>query len=125
MYNDIFNHGIEPEVIGNTDRIYGIGSGYRFQLQMLLDFDRHYIKNPYLEQMSEASFDIAMNSYEDPFAVFFTKSVLKAGYKNQFKMTPLISSATEALRAVAREKRGCLFPEENGGIKMFTYVKLS
>ncbi len=119
LYNEIFNHGIEPEVVNEEKKIFGIGSGYRFQLRMLMDFDKHYLKNPYREPKKEVYFDMAMNSYEDPFEVFYKKTVLHPGFMNQLKMAPLISTATEAVREVAREKRGCLFLEENEGIKMF------
>ena len=78
LYSNVYNHGVDPATLNKSEKVYGIGSGYRFQLRMLLDFDKHHLKNPYLSEIEESFFDIAMNSFEDPFAVYFTKVVLSS-----------------------------------------------
>lgn len=86
---------------------------------MLLDLHNLEVHSPHQDLSGDDWFYLAMNEYNDPFAVYFTHTQLRVGGMNAIKMTPLIAEASEDLRHVPIKKRSCRFSDELDGMKMF------
>jgi hypothetical protein len=114
-FDSIYNHDLPNDgiIINSTS------SGNRFQLKSMLDGHSFDLITPFRKPLSQPLFLVAMNEYFNPHTVFYSRTELNPAKITTYIMTPLVTSASDDLKAVPLNKRRCKFSDEAHDSNMF------
>ena len=101
----------------------GIGIGKKYSLQVVINTNTLFLRSPFRErnEEDEAKNAIAVNEFENPFAVFYKKIRTHPGESFLIQVSPFIATASSSLRNLTPKARNCKFSDENIDSKMFKY----
>ena len=109
--------------ISNQDMEYydGSGTGDQYSLQFIINTNTMFLRSPFRKRHdSEEAFNyIAINDFQNPFAVYYRKIKIHPGESIQILTTPTIAASTNNLKKLSKEKRQCKFSDEIEDLLIF------